>query len=118
MAKSVGQGLLTFAGYVAGANNISFGDEIDAHDATTFVDYPYETHETGHKRCDITVNLFYDTQNTARPGDRNLIIAKIATGQAIYGTATLLRAAPGVPVKGLSTMDYGFKFYGTHQYSG
>jgi len=41
-----------------------------------------------------------------------------ATGQAIYGTATLLACGIGVPVKGLTTMNYGFKFYGTHQYSG
>jgi len=118
MAKSVGQGQLIFTGYVAGAHNLSFADEIDVHDATTYVDYPYETHETGHKRCDITATLFHDTQNTARTGDRGLLICKIATGQAIYGTASLIRAAPGIPVKGLSTMDYGFKFQGTFQYSG
>ena len=118
MAKSVGQGQLIFAAYVAGANNISFTDDIDVHDATTYADYPYEVHETGHKRCDVTANLFYDTQNTARPGDRGLLIVKIATGQAIYGTATLIRAGVGNPVKGLTTMDYGFKFQGTYQYSG
>lgn len=118
MAKSVGQGALVFAGYVAGANNLTFADEIDVHDSTTYPDYPYETHETGHKRCDITANLFHDTQNTARPGDRGLLIAQIATGQAVYGTASLIRAGIGNPVKGLTTMDYGFKFQGTFQYSG
>lgn len=118
MAKSVGQGQLVFTGYVAGANNISAPDEIDALDSTTYADYPYEVHETGFKRMDATVNLFYDTQNTARSGDKGLLILKLATGQAIYGTASLIRTAPGVPVKGLSTLDYTFKFNGTFQYSG
>ena len=118
MAKSVGQGQIVFAGYVAGANNISPSDEIDILDSTTFDDYNYEVHETGFKRMDATVNLFYDTQNTARAGDKGLLILQLATGQAVYGTATLTRTAPGVPVKGLSTMDYTFKINGTFQYSG
>src|SRR4030043_1888700 len=118
MAKSVGQGQLTFAGYVAGANNLSPADEIDVLDSTTYADYPYEVHETGFKRCDITAHLVHDTQNTARAGDKGLLIVQLATGQALYGTASLIRTAPGVPVKGLTTMDYGFKFNGTFQYSG
>ena len=118
MAKSVGAGQITFTGYVAGANNLAFADEIDVHDATTYVDYPYETHEVGHKRCDITANLFYDTANTARPGDIGLLIAKVATGKATYGTASLIRVGIANPVKGLTTQDYGFKFQGTFQYSG
>ena len=118
MAKSVGAGQITFTGYVAGANNISFSDVIATHDSTAFSDYPYEVFETGHKVCDITANLFHDTQNTAAVGDKALLVAQYAANQVVYGTASLISRTLGVPVKGLTTMDYAFKFYGTFQYSG
>ena len=116
MAKQTGlNGNIYWGGNtLLGVHNMSIPQVIDKVDTTVY-GATYKGHLTTLKSATVSADAKFDSTDVANLtlGEMALLICQLYTGEAIYGTASLLTKTPAVPYDGLVTETLTWEFNGT-----